>query len=70
MLGDLIGGHPALDGLRDAAQQLDQYYIPTRYPNGLPGGVPAQVFTQKQASEAIGLAREVLARVSAEVASP
>ena len=23
---------------------LDLYYIPTRYPNGLPGGLPADAF--------------------------
>jgi len=28
---------PALSGLAEAGR-LDQYYIPTRYPNGLPGG--------------------------------
>jgi HEPN domain-containing protein len=26
--------------LMEAAKQLDRHYIPTRYPNGLPGGSP------------------------------
>ena len=43
--------------LQDSARQLDQYYIPTRYPNGLPGGVPAEVFTDRQAEDAVGRAR-------------
>lgn len=43
--------------LRDSARQLDQYYIPTRYPNGLPGGIPAEVFTDPQAEDAVGRAR-------------
>ena len=43
--------------LQDSARQLDQYYIPTRYPNGLPGGVPAEVFTDTQAEDAVGRAR-------------
>ena len=43
--------------LEDSARQLDQYYIPTRYPNGLPGGVPAEVFTDTQAEDAVGRAR-------------
>ena len=30
----------ALLHLRDSARQLDQYYIPTRYPNGLPAEFP------------------------------
>ena len=43
--------------LQDSARQLDQYYIPTRYPNGLPGGIPAEVFTDTQAEDAVGRAR-------------
>lgn len=31
----------AFGALRVEAAALDQYYIPTRYPNGLPGGIPA-----------------------------
>ena len=42
--------------LRDSARQLDQYYIPTRYPNGLPGGIPAEVFTDAQAGDAVSRA--------------
>jgi HEPN domain-containing protein len=53
--------HPALAGLREAAQQLDQYYVPTRYPNGLPGGVPAEVFSKAQATGALALGRQFLA---------
>ena len=59
--------HPGLGDLREGAQQLDQYYIPTRYPNGLPGGVPAEVFTRRQAEEAVGLARRFLAQARAAV---
>ena len=39
--------------LMDIAGVLDQYYIPARYPNGLPEGAPFEVYTQKQADEAI-----------------
>jgi HEPN domain-containing protein len=60
MLDPLIPGYPALGRLREVAQQLDQYYIPTRYPNGLPGGVPAEVFTKRQADEAATGARDIL----------
>jgi HEPN domain-containing protein len=61
LLNPLAPVHPALAPLREIAQQLDQYYIPTRYPNGLPGGVPAEVFTKRQANEATVGAREFLA---------
>ena len=39
---------------------LDGYYIPTRYPNGLPDGIPADVFTQPAAQGAVGMAREAV----------
>ena len=39
---------------------LDQYYIPTRYPNGLPGTVPYQVYTHRQAKEAYQTAEKII----------
>jgi HEPN domain-containing protein len=42
---------------------LDGYYIPTRYPNGLPDGIPAHVFTEEAAAGAVSLAREVVDRM-------
>lgn len=39
---------------------LDGYYIPTRYPNGLPDGIPADVYTQQAAMQAVDLAREAV----------
>jgi HEPN domain-containing protein len=60
LLDPLLTAHAGLAGLREGAQQLDQYYVPTRYPNGLPGGVPADVFTKRQAGEAVSLARGFL----------
>ena len=61
LLQSLVPKHPALADLRDAAQRLDQYYVPTRYPNGLPAGTPADVFSKAQASEAVAYARRLLA---------
>jgi len=37
----------------NAAKRLDRFYIPTRYPNGLPGGTPYQVFSASDLSEAL-----------------
>lgn len=46
------------------AKKLDQYYIPTRYPNGLPGGIPSRFFDDpKQAEEAMLLAKSILSLV-------
>ncbi|MEW5693551.1 MAG: HEPN domain-containing protein [Candidatus Hydrogenedentota bacterium] len=43
------------------AAKLDEYYIPTRYPNGLPGGVPSQFYNDpKEAEDAMNLARKVI----------
>ena len=61
LLDPLVTEYAGLADLREGAQQLDQYYIPTRYPNGLPGGVPAQVFTRRQTEEAVSLTRRFLA---------
>ena len=40
---------PAVAALRETAGVLDQYYIPTRSPNGLAGGVPFEAFGERQA---------------------
>lgn len=42
------------------AGKLDRFYIPTRYPNGLPGGIPAEEFDQVDASESLALAHQVV----------
>ena len=39
------------ESLRKEILILDKYYIPTRYPNGLPGGIPAEVFTERDSFE-------------------
>ncbi len=44
---------PTLQNLRETAGVLDQYYVPTRYPNGLPGGVPFEAFSRQQAAQAV-----------------
>jgi HEPN domain-containing protein len=43
---------------------LDGYYVPTRYPNSLPDGIPADVYTRRAAEEAVALAAEVVERVA------
>ena len=39
---------------------LDRYYIPTRYPNSLPDGIPAYSYTEKDGQEALRLCEKVL----------
>lgn len=43
---------------------LDGYYIPTRYPNGLPDGIPSDVYTREAALSAVALADEAVTQVS------
>lgn len=50
-----------LDRLMEDAGILDQFYIPTRYPSGLPGGVPFAAFHEPQARAAIEAAERFLA---------
>ncbi len=43
---------------------LDSYYIPTRYPNGLPGDIPANVYNADAAQSALTIAEAVTATVA------
>ena len=47
---------PELEELRELGGVLDQYYVPTRYPNGLAGGVPFEAFGEPQAAAAVDAA--------------
>ncbi len=50
------------------AKKLDQYYIPTRYPSGLPGGVPSRYFDDpKEAEEAMELAKNLIGLVEKKI---
>ncbi len=51
---------PEFATLRRRAALLDKFYIPTRYPNGLPGGIPSEAFDRPEAERALELAQEVL----------
>jgi len=50
------------------AKKLDKYYIPTRYPNGLPGGIPSRYFDDPaEAEEAMKLSKEVIELVGKKI---
>jgi len=42
---------------------LDRFYIPTRYPNGLPDITPQEAFLSEDAASAVELARKLIAAV-------
>ncbi len=52
---------------REDAGILDQYYVPTRYPNGLAGGVPFEAFGETQAMSALTAAERFVELARAEV---
>lgn len=56
--------HAQLRDLREAAARLDRYYVPTRYPNGLPDITPDQAFFASDAASALDAADTVLSRAS------
>ena len=50
--------------LDDHARFLDTFYIPTRYPNGLPGlNIPSEFYTQTEAEKCIKSAESILKNV-------
>ncbi len=77
-----VFGHSARDLLRaasvanaklreldDAAKRLDRFYIPTRYPNASPGGIPADAYDSSDAQQALAHAAAIVAEARASVNS-
>jgi HEPN domain-containing protein len=46
---------------------LDRYYIPTRYPNGTPDAVPAQLYDAADSRETIQMAETVVTLVARKI---
>ncbi len=45
MIVELTGIEKGFEIISDSGKRLDRFYITTRYPNGLPGGSPFQVYS-------------------------
>lgn len=58
---------PALREVVEDARMLDLHYVPTRYPNGLPEGTPAEAFSAAQAAQAIECAARAVAAAARRV---
>jgi HEPN domain-containing protein len=52
---------PVEEAVYEQAALLDRFYIPTRYPNGLPAGVPHDYFSQDDAHQALAAAEVIFA---------
>ena len=57
--------------LTDAGKILDQFYIPTRYPDALADpALPFETYTKDEAEEATHLAEQILTLVQQKLRSP
>jgi HEPN domain-containing protein len=55
--------HERLQPLLEAGALLDRFYIPTRYPNGLPDLTPGQVYFRHDAELCLESLRQLLSAV-------
>ena len=46
--------------LVEPAGRLDLYYKTSRFPDAIPGGIPAEVFTSRDAREAVRIAGDII----------
>jgi HEPN domain-containing protein len=51
-----------------AARSLDNFHVPTRYPNGHPAGAPFEHYGPLQSGQAVDYAREILEFVRHQMA--
>ncbi len=55
------------DDLETSILALDRFYIPTRYPDAIPGSLPDGIPTEDDAMEAFNIAEQVLKRAKGEL---
>ena len=55
-----LAAHKTLEILSRSATVLDRFYIPTRYPNGLPDITPDTAFNEEDSSTCLAFAAEIL----------
>ena len=65
---DAMALDKSFDVIKSVAILLDKHYSQTRYPVGLPGGVPADAYDAQDSDRAIEIARDVLAFVNTRIA--
>jgi len=50
----------SFNSIQPSTSSIDSYYLPTRYPNSLPGGTPYDIYGLKNAQDAIKDAEEIV----------
>ena len=53
LLREIVGTYSDMSQFESLMGVLNQYYVPTRYPDALPGGTPFETYNQRQAEEAV-----------------
>lgn len=61
---------PLIVPFRHHLMVLDRYYIPTRYPDALPGSLPEGLPTRDQAEEAVSIARQLVGLIQTHIGKP
>lgn len=56
-----------LSGFEEKIRYLNKFYVPTRYPDALPGSLPEGLPDVKDAQEALSLAKEILEFVEEKI---
>ncbi|MCH7906890.1 MAG: HEPN domain-containing protein [Chloroflexi bacterium] len=56
---DAMAVEPSFDFMKSIGPLLDKHYLGARYPGGLPGGVPAEVYEAYDSDRALEIARDV-----------
>ena len=53
LVSSLEVSYPELSRFYEEAETLEEYYIPTRYPDALPSGAPFEVYLYEDAEDAL-----------------
>ncbi len=64
MMREAVRSVASLGTLLEQARELDLYYIPARYPNGLPSGYPHAVYSRELAERARRAAEALIGAIT------
>lgn len=64
-----LAGIGELKELSDAARDLDKAYIPSRYPNGVPHGIPSDFFTEEDSRRCLKDSEAIINRCGPIISS-
>jgi len=53
--------------IENEARLLEKYYIPTRYPDALPGAIPSEAFDENDAKSAISMTSKIIELVQSKL---